>query len=262
MPNPTPHAMCHCLACYNVITANMKELTADLHEANEREAIASSAFAEVKADYEMLATEARRVGPDGYDPIACIQQRDKHVVELEEKATALRARAQSLAAALDRTERCNKNQAVEGQEKDRRIKTLHADLERVTGQRDEAEYHIGERIDVVKGLERELDKARAHSEAMEWQHEQANKRIATLEAALRDAVKWLTGTPQGRAIPQLHGEPGMWLSAATRALTPEPDQPAEPQADSGEEGEPDECFCTECQSGAAGLDPDPNGETD
>ena len=36
--------------------------------------------------------------------------------------------------------------------------------------------------------------------------------------ALKSAVVWLTETPEGRTIPQIDGEPGLWLSKANAAI--------------------------------------------
>ena len=52
-----------------------------------------------------------------------------------------------------------------------------------------------------------------------------NNPIAAAEAlvdmyeALKSAVVWLTETPEGKAVPQINGEPGLWLSKANAAIS-------------------------------------------
>lgn len=45
--------------------------------------------------------------------------------------------------------------------------------------------------------------------------------------ALKAAVAWLTETLEGKAIPQINGEPGLWLSKANAAIAKAEGRPSE-----------------------------------
>lgn len=68
-----------CLHCYDDLArrlADTEGVAAQYRQARD----------ELRHDYWMLEDEARRTGPDGYDPIFCIQHLRKRLAEAEQRA--------------------------------------------------------------------------------------------------------------------------------------------------------------------------------